>query len=137
MRHERMLACSGLGGILSFFFERDDDFWEVRDFVDEMDARYALDVHKVHGDFKGGIERLTAASGIRAIFLGTRRQAFPSRPFFPAAYHLQAPAANLSRIYEEWRITRQFSAHVAGAIQMLRIRMSSVPAALDGRPSCE
>ena len=64
---------AGLDGVLSFFFERTDDFKEVREFVDAMDAHYMLQVRKMHGDFKAGLEQLVTASSIRAIFLGTRR----------------------------------------------------------------
>ena len=63
----------GLGGILSFFFERRDDFTEVLEFVHAMNAQYELQVRKMHGDFKAGLEQLVSVSGVRAIFLGTRR----------------------------------------------------------------
>jgi FAD synthetase len=66
---------AGLGGILCFYFVRSDDFQEVRDFVDDMNVQYALNVVFLQGDFKVGIEQLTSTSNIRAIFLGTRRQA--------------------------------------------------------------
>ena len=38
-----------------------------------MNAQYDLQVRKMHGDFKAGIEQLTSVSEVRAIFLGTRR----------------------------------------------------------------
>ena len=37
------------------------------------DEHYGLQLQQLHGDFKRGIEQLTACSGIKAIFLGTRR----------------------------------------------------------------
>ena len=38
-----------------------------------MNAQYELQVRKMHGDFKAGLEQLVSVSGVRAIFLGTRR----------------------------------------------------------------
>lgn len=72
---------TGLGGILSFIFERRDDFAEVLEFVQAMNTQYDLQVRKMHGDFKAGIVQLTTVSGIRAIFLGTRRSGIQSGRF--------------------------------------------------------
>jgi hypothetical protein len=72
---------TGLGGILSFFFERRDDFAEVLEFVQAINTQYDLQVRKMHGDFKAGIVQLTTVSGIRAIFLGTRRSGIQSGRF--------------------------------------------------------
>ena len=59
--------------MLTFFFDRSDDFSEIRDFVRVMDARYGLNLQTMHGDFKAGVEHLVHVRGIKAIFLGTRR----------------------------------------------------------------
>lgn len=59
--------------MLTFFFDRSDDFCEIRDFVRDMDAHYGLHLQTMHGDFKAGVEELVNARGIKAIFLGTRR----------------------------------------------------------------
>lgn len=67
------ICCIGLAGMLTFFFDRADDFAEIRDFVRDMDARYDLHVQNMHGDFKAGVEHLVNGQGIKAIFLGTRR----------------------------------------------------------------
>lgn len=68
-----LICCTGVGDMLTFFFDRSDDFSEIRDFVKDMDERYQLHVQSMHGDFKGGLEQLVNAQGIKAIFLGTRR----------------------------------------------------------------
>ena len=62
--------------MLTFFFDRADDFPEIRQFVRDMDARYGLHIQNMHGDFKAGVEHLVHAQGIKAIFLGTRRCSF-------------------------------------------------------------
>ena len=59
--------------MLTFFFDRSDDFCEIREFVRDMDARYNLHLQTMHGDFKAGVEHLVNEKGIKAIFLGTRR----------------------------------------------------------------
>lgn len=60
--------------VRSFFFERDDDFEEIVEFVRRTDERYSLctDV-LVEKDFKAGLQSYLAATGVRAIVLGTRR----------------------------------------------------------------
>lgn len=64
---------SGLGGIRTFVFKRDDDFREIRDFVSAMDQKYCLNLEVLSGDFKAGLTQLVNGGGVRAIFLGTRR----------------------------------------------------------------
>ena len=59
--------------MLTFFFDRSDDFSEIREFVRTMDTRYGLHLQTMHGDFKAGVEHLVNVRGIKAIFLGTRR----------------------------------------------------------------
>ena len=59
--------------MLTFFFDRSDDFSEIRDFVRNMDTHYGLHLHTMHGDFKAGVEHLVNVKGVKAIFLGTRR----------------------------------------------------------------
>ncbi|CAL5230010.1 g13451 [Coccomyxa viridis] len=66
-------SLNGLASMLTFFFDRSDDFCEIREFVRDMDARYGLHLQTMHGDFKAGVEHLVNDRGIKAIFLGTRR----------------------------------------------------------------
>ncbi|KAI8473634.1 MAG: MoaB/Mog domain-containing protein, partial [Monoraphidium minutum] len=64
----------GLGGIHSFYFERPDDFQEVRDFVRSTEAEYRLGCGFLdHPDFNAGLRGYLEASGVLAIVLGTRR----------------------------------------------------------------
>lgn len=61
-------------GIKAFFFERDDEFPEVRSFVDVTDEEYALGMEKLHTkDYKGGMKDVVEMLGTRAVFIGTRR----------------------------------------------------------------
>lgn len=68
-------AClsAGLKGINSFVFERNDDFQEILDFTCDMSKQYNMHVHKLHSDFKAGIEGLLETTNMKAIILGTRR----------------------------------------------------------------
>ena len=68
--------CAGMKSMLAFFFDRADDFCEIREFVQEMDTRYELHVQSMHGDFKAGVEQLVHKQGTKAIFLGTRRYVY-------------------------------------------------------------
>eukprot|EP00878_Enallax_costatus_P028716 GHUV01031051.1.p1 GENE.GHUV01031051.1~~GHUV01031051.1.p1 ORF type:complete len:571 (+),score=152.40 GHUV01031051.1:434-2146(+) len=64
----------GLGGLSVFYFERADDFPEVREFVRETDIAYGLKTHFLtHHDFKAGLEEFLQEAGTAAIVLGTRR----------------------------------------------------------------
>lgn len=147
--------------MLTFFFDRADDFPEIRQFVRDMDACYGLHIQNMHGDFKAGVEHLVHAQGIKAIFLGTRRcsfsttshtspiRALPQRyPTFWLKFSLQGcdrarkswlcePALMRIRygsrnlIQGQRRVSR-----AAGVIRMLAARMSSAPAAEAGLLSC-
>ncbi|GBF98909.1 FAD synthase [Raphidocelis subcapitata] len=65
---------AGLGGIHSFYFERPDDFQEVRDFVRTTDSAYRLGVAFLDDpDFNAGLRGYLEGSGALAIVLGTRR----------------------------------------------------------------
>ncbi|KAL3157694.1 hypothetical protein ABBQ32_012130 [Trebouxia sp. C0010 RCD-2024] len=63
----------GLKGICSFVFERGDDFPQILDFTNEMSRQYGLHVHKLHADFRSGVECLLETTKVKAIILGTRR----------------------------------------------------------------
>lgn len=64
---------AGLGGVRSFFFERTNDFAEIRSFVKATDEQYGLQVEYLTGDFKSGLEAFLQRSKVHAIVLGTRR----------------------------------------------------------------
>lgn len=64
---------AGLKGICSFVFEREDDFPQILDFTGDMSQQYGLNVHKLHADFRSGIEGLLETTKLKAIILGTRR----------------------------------------------------------------
>ena len=108
MRHALLILCHGwssgpgLGGILSFFFDRKDDFREVLDFVHATDKQYGLQLQQLHGDFKQGIQQLTSCSGIKGIFLGTRRCAHESRYCYRRCMHGLAEARS-----KQWAFTRR------------------------------
>ena len=70
-------AAAGLKGICSFVFERGDDFPEILDFTNEMSRQYGLHVHKLHADFRSGVEGLLETTKVKAIILGTRRYSIP------------------------------------------------------------
>ncbi|KXZ50142.1 hypothetical protein GPECTOR_17g778 [Gonium pectorale] len=64
----------GLGGILSFYFRKNDDFTEVKQFVEGADKQYSLDVEYIaEQDFKKGLCDYLESTGVMAIVLGTRR----------------------------------------------------------------
>lgn len=56
-----------------FVFNREDDFPEIREFLGSMDARYALGLDQCSGDFRSGLAALLGRTGVKAIFLGTRK----------------------------------------------------------------
>ena len=64
---------AGLKGICSFVFEREDDFPEILEFTNDMSRQYGLNVHKLHADFRSGVEGLLETTKLKAIILGTRR----------------------------------------------------------------
>lgn len=64
-----------LGDMHTFFFSRPDDFSQVVSFVHEADAMYNLRMQVIEGDFKSGLQRFVAETGVQAIFIGTRRYA--------------------------------------------------------------
>lgn len=70
-------AAAGLKGICSFVFERGDDFPQILDFTNEMSRQYGLHVHKLHADFRSGVEGLLETTKLKAIILGTRRYSTP------------------------------------------------------------
>ena len=147
--------------MLTFFFDRADDFPEIRQFVRDMDARYRLHIQNMHGDFKAGVEHLVHAQGIKAIFLGTRRCSFSTtshtspdtalpqkhsnfwlkfslqgchraRKFWPCESALMRMRyGSRSLIKDQRRVNG-----AAGVIRMLAARMSSAPAAQAGLLSC-
>ena len=150
--------------MLTFFFDRADDFPEIRQFVRDMDARYGLHIQNMHGDFKAGVEHLVHAQGIKAIFLGTRRCSFSitshTSPMqhshrdtpllaqvqpagLPQGHHrarkfwLCEPALMRMRYGSRNLIKDQRRVNrAAGVIRMLAARMSSAPAARAGLLSC-
>ena len=69
------LLSAGLGGICTFIFERSDDFSQILDFVRATNRKYDLHVEQLEGNFKSGLSGLLARRPIKAVVLGTRRQA--------------------------------------------------------------
>jgi FAD synthetase len=67
-------AAAGLGGVRSFYFERADDFDQVRAFVRGTDAAYALQCEFLDDpDFSAGLRAYLEATRVAAVVLGTRR----------------------------------------------------------------
>eukprot|EP00877_Chromochloris_zofingiensis_P003920 jgi/Chrzof1/13529/Cz08g00340.t1 len=70
----RLPHAADLGSISSFYFERGDDFREVREFVHHTDTRYGLHMEYLdNNDFKAGLEEYLTRHNTLAIILGTRR----------------------------------------------------------------
>ncbi|KAK9846826.1 hypothetical protein WJX84_007716 [Apatococcus fuscideae] len=65
-------APGGLGGVLTFMFERTDDFKEIIEFGQLSDRLYDLKMNKLQGDFKPGLATFISEHSIRAILIGTR-----------------------------------------------------------------
>ena len=69
------VVCSSPLGVPAFFFQRDDDFPEIRDFVDHVNTTYCsgeLTYVSSH-DYKGEMENVMRRTGARAFLIGTRR----------------------------------------------------------------
>eukprot|EP01026_Neomeris_dumetosa_P020874 TRINITY_DN18447_c0_g1_i3.p1 TRINITY_DN18447_c0_g1~~TRINITY_DN18447_c0_g1_i3.p1 ORF type:complete len:187 (-),score=20.49 TRINITY_DN18447_c0_g1_i3:53-613(-) len=62
----------GIGNVVSFFFEREDDFQELDKFVRHTDKSLGLRIRFLKGGFKEGVEKLVKEDGIQGIFIGTR-----------------------------------------------------------------
>lgn len=62
-----------LGGMVTFFFDRDDDFREVVGFTKATADAYKLDMRVYRNSFFEGLEDLLGSTGVKGIFLGTRR----------------------------------------------------------------
>lgn len=106
----RCPALAGLKGICSFVFERGDDFPQILDFTDEMSQQYGLNVHKLHADFRSGVESLLETTNLKAIILGTRRYCllygiFAKQPVACFAQHV-------------WRIANDAQGHPVLALSM-------------------
>lgn len=54
------------------FFQNDNEFPEVQQFVKDMDAKYKLNIHYSCASFREGLAELLSRTKIKAIFLGTR-----------------------------------------------------------------
>ncbi|KAK9840250.1 hypothetical protein WJX74_006136 [Apatococcus lobatus] len=63
---------NGLGGVLTFMFERTDDFQEIIEFGRLSNTLYGLEMNKLEGDFKPGLANFISQHRIRAILIGTR-----------------------------------------------------------------
>lgn len=64
----------GMGGVHSFFFQRDAEFPEVISFVQHMDQVYGLQTDFIQEScFKSGLSHYLERTGCTAILLGTRR----------------------------------------------------------------
>jgi len=66
-------SSNGLGGMVTFFFDKPDDFPEVVEFTKEINAMYSLDMKIYNSDFFTGLKDLLDTTPIKAIFLGTRK----------------------------------------------------------------
>ena len=62
-----------LGGMVTFFFDKDDDFREVVAFTKATAADYNLDMRIYKNSFFEGLEELLSSTEVKGIFLGTRR----------------------------------------------------------------
>lgn len=60
------------------YFEREDEFSEMIDFMNETVASNGLSIHMIRGGFKQGLEELKN-KGVKAVFMGQRR----SDPYAP------------------------------------------------------
>ena len=58
----------------TFVFERQDDFKEIDDFVEDTNRQYGLDMRRLNTDFRNGVRSLVSETRMKAIILGTRRQ---------------------------------------------------------------
>jgi len=91
-------AAAGLAPVRAFYFEVADDFPEVRAFVRAADRRYGLATDFLQqADFKGGLRAYLAATGVRAVVLGTRRCAMRARRPPPRAAGAGRPPSPPSR----------------------------------------
>lgn len=58
----------------TFVFERQDDFREIDDFVEDTNRQYDLRMRRLNTDFRNGVQSLVNETQMKAIILGTRRQ---------------------------------------------------------------
>ena len=58
----------------TFVFERQDDFKEIDDFVEDTNRQYSLGMRRLNIDFRNGVKSLVSETSMKAIILGTRRQ---------------------------------------------------------------
>jgi molybdenum cofactor synthesis domain-containing protein len=70
---ERSEGGGGLGGMVTFFFDREDDFREVVGFTKATADAYELDMRVYSNSFFEGLEDLLGSTDVKGIFLGTRR----------------------------------------------------------------
>ena len=55
------------------YFEREDEFSEMMEFMHETIRRYQLEIYTAKGGFQNGLETMKAQKGIKAIFMGQRK----------------------------------------------------------------
>jgi molybdenum cofactor synthesis domain-containing protein len=77
-----------LESIITFFFDKPDDFPEVVEFTKETSKEYGLDIRIYTSDFFSGLDDLLSSTAVKAIFLGTRRgdpNAYDQQVFSPSS----------------------------------------------------
>lgn len=62
----------GLEGIVTFFFDKADDFPDVVQFTKDTDVQYSLKMKIYTTDFFSGLHDLLGETNVQGIFLGTR-----------------------------------------------------------------
>jgi 3'-phosphoadenosine 5'-phosphosulfate sulfotransferase (PAPS reductase)/FAD synthetase len=79
---------SQLGAIVTFFFDKPDDFPEVVQFTKETSEEYGLNMRIYTSDFFSGLSDLLSSTDVKGIFLGTRRgdpNAYDQQIFSPSS----------------------------------------------------
>ena len=73
LRKEAAKQLDGLEGIVTFFFDKADDFPDVVQFTKDTDSMYSLGLKVYTCDFFSGLKTLLDETTVQGIFLGTRK----------------------------------------------------------------
>lgn len=72
LRKDAPEQIDGLEGIVTFFFDKADDFPDVVQFTRDTDSQYSLGMKVYTSDFFSGLKSLLDETTVQGIFLGTR-----------------------------------------------------------------
>ena len=72
IRKDNAEQIDGLEGIVTFFFDKADDFPDVVQFTKDTDSQYSLGMKIYTTDFFSGLQGLLEETNVQGIFLGTR-----------------------------------------------------------------